>query len=125
MISEKSCSNEVYMQLEGRAHDKHRSMAGKYTMANGFSSGMPYWEESAGTYALVFTKGNWSIGKKSDLGTTTQYLYSTNSPLCPESIGSNWKYFDGEEWLDAQGNVKMYKYEGMIHQANKQLINVK
>ena len=69
MISEKSCSNEVYMQLEGRAHDKHRSMAGKYTMANGFSSGMPYWEESAGTYALVFTKGNWSIGKKSDPGT--------------------------------------------------------
>ena len=97
------------MQLEGRARDKQSNSAGKYTKAEGFYSGMPYWVESNGTCVLVFTEGKWSIRRKSDLGTTTQYLYSTNSPLCPESVGSNWYYYDSErlEWLDAQGNAKM------------------
>ena len=112
------------MQLDGQAHDQQNKKAGKYTKANGLSSGMPYWIHS--DYALWFTEGKWSIGKKSDLG-TRRYLYldSTNSPCCPESIGSDWKYRNGDEWLDAQGNAKMYKYEGMINQGNKQFINGK
>ena len=118
LISENSCSDEVYMQLEGQAHDKQYPRAGKYTKANGLSSGMPYWTSSDGTKALWFTNGQWRIGKKSDLGTTTQYLYSTNSPVCPESVRSHWKYWDGDEWLDAQGNAKMYEYEGMIYREN-------
>ena len=113
------------MQLEGQAHDKQSSRAGKYTKANGLSSGMPYWMHSDGTNALWFTNGKWRLGAKSWLGTTTQGLHSTNSPPCPESVGSHWKYLDGEEWLDAQGNAKMYKYEGMIYQGNKQFINGK
>ena len=75
---------------------------------------MPYWTNTEGTKALWFSLGSWSIGDKSDLGTATKRLYSTNSPLCPESVGSNWKYSDQEEFLDAQGNANMYKYEGMI-----------
>ena len=111
------------MQLYGQAHDQQYSMAGKYTKeANGLSSGMPYWTSSDGTKALWFTNGQWRIGKESDLGTTTQYLYSTNSPLCPESVGSHWKYWDGEEWLDAEGNAKMFTYDGKIYKENKQLI---
>merc|ERR1719286_16758 len=51
------------------------------------------------------------MGFKSDLGTTTCGLHSTNSPVCPESVGSRWKYWDGEEWLDSQGNAKMYTYD--------------
>ena len=105
------------MQLDGQAHDKHGSKAGKYTKANGLSSGMLFWTSSDETKALWFTNGQWRIGDKSDLGTTTQYLHSTNSPVCPESVGSHWKYWDGAEWLDAQGNAKMYKYyEGKIDQ---------
>ena len=105
------------MQLDGQTNDKHGSKAGKYTKANGLSSGMPFWTSSDGTKALWFTNGQWRIGKKSDLGTTTQYLHSTNSPVCPESVGSHWKYVEGAEWLDAQGNAKMYKYyEGKIDQ---------
>ena len=115
----------MYLQLEGQAHDEQGSKAGKYTKAYGLSSGLPYWMQSDGTNALWFTSGRWRIGKKSDLGTTTQGLYSTNSPLCPESVGSNWKYLDDEEFLDAQGNAKMYKYEGMIYQGKKHFINGK
>ena len=114
MISENSCSNEVYMQLDGQAHDEQYTRAGKYTKANGLASGMPYWTQSGGTNALWFTDGRWRISNQSDLGTDMQVLYSTNSPLCPESVGSNWKYYDGEQLLDAQGTAKMYKYEGMI-----------
>ena len=114
------------MQLEGQAHDRQGSRAGKYTKANGLSSGMPYWIGSDGTNALWFTSGRWRIGKKSDLGTTTSGVRSTTSPLCPESVGLNWKYWDGEEWLaTAQENAKIYKYEGMIYQGNKQFINGK
>ena len=113
------------MQLDGQAHDEQNKKAGKYTKANGLSSGMPYWTSSDGTYALWFTNGKWRIGTESNLGTTTQSLYSTNTPLCPESIGSNWKYLDDGGWLDAQGNAKMYKYEGMVYQGNKQFINGK
>ena len=113
------------MQLDGQAHDEQYSGAGKYTRANGLSSGMPYWTSSEGTRALWFGDGSWRIGRKSDLGTTTQYLYSTNSPVCPESVGSHWKYADDGEFLDAQGNAKMYKYEGMIYQGNKQFIKGK
>ena len=112
------------MQLDGQAHDEQNKKAGKYTKANGLSSGMPYWTSSDGTYALWFTNGKWRIGTESNLGTTTQSLYSTNTPLCPESIGSNWKYLD-DEFLDAKGNAKMYKYEGMVYQGNKQFINGK
>ena len=83
-------------------------------MANGFSSGMPYWVKSDGTNALWFVAGSWSIGDKSNLGTTTISLYSTNSPPCPESVGSHWKYVTDGEWVDAQGNAKMYKYEGTV-----------
>ena len=43
------------MHLDGQAHDKQYKKAGKYTKANGLSSGMPYWIESNGTYALWFT----------------------------------------------------------------------
>ena len=110
------------MYLQGQAHEKQSSNAGKYTKENGLSSGMPYWIESDGTNALWFTSGQWHIGPKSNLGTTTSGVRSTNSPLCPESVGSKWKYYDGEEWLDAQGNAKMYKYEGMTYQRNKQFI---
>ena len=113
------------MQLEGQAHDKQHSFSGKYTKANGFSSGMPYWTIINRTRALWFADGRWRISNQSDLGTDIQVLYSTNSPLCPESVGSHWKYLDGEQWLDAQGNAKMYKYEGMIYQGNKQFINGK
>ena len=112
------------MQLDGQAHDEQYSKAGKYAKENGLSSGMPYWTSSDGTYALWFINGKWRIGKESNLGTTTQSLYSTNSPLCPESIGSNWKYLD-DEFLDAQGTAKMYKYEGMVYHGNKQFINGK
>merc|ERR1712108_116279 len=62
---ENSCSNEVYMHLDGQAHDKQYEKAGKYTKANGLSSGMPYWIESNGTHALWFTNGQWRVGKKS------------------------------------------------------------
>ena len=96
------------MQLEGQVHDKQYSNAGKYTKANGLSSGMPYWTESNGTNALWFAKGRWRIADKSDVGTTTQSLYSTNSPPCPEYVGNHLKYFDGEDWLDADGNSKIY-----------------
>ena len=113
------------MQLEGEAHDEHSSRAGKYTKANGLSSGMPYWMQIDGTSALWFKKGKWQIGPKSNLGTTISSLHSTNSPLCPESVGSHWKYNDGKQLLDAQGNAKMYKYEGMVYQGNKQFINGK
>ena len=102
------------MQLDGQAHDDQYPRAGKYTKANGLSSGMPYWTNSDETYALWFSQGEWRIGDKSDLGTTTQYLHSTNSPPCPESVGLNWKYWDGGEWLDAHGNAKI----GMICQGN-------
>ena len=96
------------MDLEGRAHDSQSSSAGKYTKAtSGDSSGMPYWTNSDGTRALWFTKGRWRIGDKSDIGTTTQRLYSTNFPPCPESVGSHWKYWDGEQFLDAEGNAEM------------------
>ena len=115
------------MQLYGQAHDQQYSMAGKYTKeANGLSSGMPYWTSSEGTKALWFTNGQWRIGKKSDLGTTTQGLHSTFSPSCPESIGSNWKYNDGEEWLAAHGNANMYKYKGMtIKEINNSYATIK
>ena len=113
------------MQLDGQAHDEQYTRAGKYTKANGLSSGMPYWIGSDGTNALWFTSGHWRIGKESDLGTTTQGLRSTNSPVCPESVAMDWKYWDDKEFLDAQGNAKMYKYEGMIYQGNKQFINGK
>ena len=113
------------MQLGGRVNEEQALTAGKYTKANGISSGMPYWIHSDGTYALWFTQGSWRMGRKSNLGTQTSNLKSTNSPLCPEYIGSNWKYGDGEEWLDAQGNAKVYKYRGMIHQVKKQFINGK
>ena len=112
------------MQLDGQAHDEQNEKAGKYTKANGLSSGMPYWTSSDGTYALWFTNGEWRIGTESVLGTTTQSLYSTNSPPCPESVGSSWKYWDGDalEWVDAQGNA----YDGKIYQGkNKQFINAK
>ena len=115
----------MYLQLEGQAHDEQGSKAGKYTKAYGLSSGLPYWMQSDGTNALWFTSGNWMIGEKSDLGTTTKGLDSTNSPPCPESIGSHWKYYDGEEWLEAQGNATVFEYEGMIYQGNKQFINDK
>ena len=101
------------MQLEGQAQDKQYSRAGKYTKAKGLSSEMPYWTTTDGTRALWFASGHWRIGKKSNIGTTTQTLKSTNSPPCPESVGSNWKYHDGKQLLDAQGNAKMYKYEGI------------
>ena len=116
LISENSCSNEVYMEFESQAHAglTHSISAGKYTKASGLYSGMPFWIQSNGTYMLWFAKGQWRIGKESYLGTTTSNLHSTNSPPCPESIGSNWKYLDDGEWLDAQGNAKMYKFEGMI-----------
>ena len=113
------------MYLEGQAHDEQHSRAGKYTKENGLSSGMPYWIESDGTNALWFTSGQWHIGPKSNLGTTTSGVSSTNSPLCPESVGSHWKYADGGQFLDAQGNATIYKYEGMICQGNKQFINGK
>ena len=106
------------MELGGGANEEQGLMAGKYTKANGLSSGMPYWMHSDGTYALWFTQGSWRMGRKSNLGTQTSGLKSTNSPLCPKYIGSNWKYRDGEEWLDAQRNAKVYKYEGMIYQGN-------
>merc|ERR1712012_299198 len=61
---ENSCSNEVYLQLEGQAHDEQGSKAGKYTKAYGLSSGLPYWMQSDGTNALWFTSGNWMIGEK-------------------------------------------------------------
>ena len=125
LISENSCSDEVYMQLEGQAHDKQYPRAGKYTKANGLYSGMPYWIHSDGSYALWFAKEQWRIGDKSYLGATSVYLRSTNSPLCPESFGSNWKFDNNEQFLDAQGHAKMYKYEGMIYQGNKQFINCK
>ena len=81
---------------------------------------MPYWMQSDGTSALWFASGRWRIGKKSDLGTTEAGLQSTNSPPCPESVGSNWKYYDGEEWMDALGNAKMYsKYDSTVHKGYK------
>ena len=111
------------MQLEGQAHDKLHKKAGKYTMAKNLSSGMPYWTNSEGTKALWFTDGQWQIGPKSYLNSkTTHGLRSTNSTPCPESVGSHWKYWDDGEFLDAQGNAKMYKYEGMTYQGNKQFI---
>ena len=122
MISESLCANEVFMQLDGQAHDGQYKKAGKYTKANGLSSGLPYWVEFGGSYALWFKNGKWMVGDKSDLGDTTGYLHSTNSLVCPESVAMDWKYWDGEEFLDAQGNAKMYKYEGMIHQGNEQFI---
>ena len=89
--------------------------AGKYTMAKNLSSGMPHWTNTEGTEALWFTDGQWQIGPKSYLNlTTTQCLHSTNSPPCPESVGSHWKYRDGGEWVDAQENAKIYKYEGTV-----------
>ena len=123
LISENLCSKEVYMQLDGQAHGEQYTMAGKYTKANGLASGMPYWMQSDGTNALWFVDGRWRISNQSDLGTDIQVLYSTNSPPCPESVGSHWKYFDDGEWLNAQENATMYKYKGMIYQENKQSIN--
>ena len=106
------------MDLEGRAYDNQKKSAGKYTKASGLSSGMPYWMQSGGTNALWFTDGKWHIGYKSNLGTTTSGLYGTNSPSCPESVGSRWKYLDDGEWLNAQENATMYKYEGIICRGN-------
>ena len=89
--------------------------AGKYTMAKNLSSGMPHWTNTEGTEALWFTDGQWQIGPKSYLNSTTTHgLRSTNSTPCPESVGSHWKYKDGREWVDAQQNAKMYKYEGTV-----------
>ena len=113
------------MQLDGQAHDEQYKKAGKYTKANGRSSGMPYWTNNEGTQALWFINGMWIVGTESALGTTTGGLHSTNSPVCPESVAMDWKYWDGEEFSDAQGNAKMYKYEGIIYQGNKQFINGK
>ena len=113
------------MQLEGRVHDKQGFRAGKYTKANGFSSGMPYWIQSNGTNALWFASGKWRISIKKELGTGRGYLYSTNSPICPESVGSHWKYTNNGEWLNAQENATMYKYEGTICQGNKKFIKGK
>ena len=113
------------MDLEGRAYDNQKKSAGKYTKASGLSSGMPYWMQSGGTNALWFTDGKWHIGYKSNLGTTTSGLYGTNSPSCPESVGSRWKYWDGGEWVHALGNAKMHAYDGKIYQGDKQFIYAK
>ena len=111
------------MQLGGGANEHQALMAGKYTKANDVSSGMPYWMSEGWNWplsALWFKEGRWRIGKKSDLGTTEAGLQSTNSPPCPESVGSNWKYYDGEEWMDALGNAKMYsKYDSTVHKGYK------
>ena len=125
LIPENACSERVFLQLEDEAHALQRELSAKYTMANGLSSGKPYWTNDEGTKAVWFKNYRWTVGEKSDLGTTTGGLKSTNSPPCPESVELNWKYQSGEEWLDAQGNAKMHKYEGMIHRGDKQFINVK
>ena len=104
------------MQLGGGANEHQALMAGKYTKANELSSEMPYWMHSDGTYALWFTQGSWRMGTMSNLGTQTSGIKSTSSPLCPEYVGTNWKYRDGEEWLDAQRNALVFKYKGMMHQ---------
>ena len=78
--------------------------------------------QSDGTNALWYKIGMWMIGDKSNLETTTSVLHSTNSPLCPESVGSHWKYADGGQFLDAQGNAKMYAYDGKIYQGDKRFI---
>ena len=107
------------MQLGGGANEHQALMAGKYTKANELSSEMPYWMHSDGTYALWFTQGSWRMGTKSNLGTQTSGIKSTFSPSCPEYVGTNWKYWkygDGEEWFDAQGNATMFKYEGTIYE---------
>ena len=109
------------MQLGGGANEHQALMAGKYTKANELSSEMPYWMHSDGTYALWFTQGSWRMGAISNLGTQTSGIKSTSSPLCPEYVGTNWKYRDGEEWLDAQGNAQVFKYEGMMHQVKNNL----
>ena len=87
-------------------------------MANGQSSGKPYWTNDEGTKALWFKNSMWLVGKKSDIGTTTGGLKSTKASSCPESVAMDWKYWDGEGFLDAQGNAKMYNYEGMIKEIN-------
>ena len=100
-MNHKKCTHKctkVYVGLRGRAHDKQKKSAGNYTKASGLSSGMPYWTNSDGTYALWFKEGMWMIGYKSDLGTATCVLHSTIAPPCPESVGSRWKYWDGVEW---------------------------
>ena len=106
----------MYIQLGGRVNEEQALTAGKYAKANDLSSGRPYWIHSDGTYALWFTQGSWRMGTKSNLGTQTSGIKSTFSPSCPEYVGTNWKYRDGEEWLDAQRNALVFKYEGMMHQ---------
>ena len=69
-----------------------------------------YWISLDDKQAIWFdsTFHNWKIGDKSDLGSSTAYLlYSTFDTQCPNADGNRWKFWNGENFIEAGDDAQL------------------
>ena len=77
--------------------------------SNGKINEQNYWISSNdGKQAIWYDPkySNWKIGSKSNLGSSTAGLYSKYDTACPSDDGKKWKYYDGDNWVDAGNDAQ-------------------
>ena len=101
------CPDEITVELFGDAKKGQGSREGKYVKQAGESNGYPYWLN--GNQALWFSRGDWFVGSKSQLGGNSGGLMSIGARFCPTNL--NWKFWYNGAWniinKESAGNVML------------------
>ena len=76
----------------------------------GTSNGKPVWNHTKHNYSLWWgSNGGWHVGPKTEIGNSIGWLYnSTSGP--PYGNGNDWFYYNGAEWVNPMGEIKVGKY---------------
>ena len=98
---------EVYYQTKNEAYDNQDHVYGNYTKMSGTVNGRSHYQSDfdvEGAKVGIWWCSDysvWMIGQYSDLGECIGFAGGNKDVECPQNVGWNWIYYDGQAWVEA------------------------
>jgi len=109
-----TCCHKVraWYRVKNNAYGVQSEYFGMYTMQAGFVNGKAHFLKDDGNGKAIWyfpDKGQWIVGRKSDLGKDNGNFYVNSHADCPYTPGYTWGYLDQyKNWRDADKGFSIW-----------------
>ena len=91
---------KLTVELKGEAQNAQGTRAGLYILGPNEVNGKSHWLQDSGANALWYDNknGDWNIGTKDKIGSTTSGIYTSEDVAGPQEA-TTWKYNSGGKFI--------------------------
>lgn len=112
LVSGDNCCNRVEATYErgskNGAYDGQSDRFTSYTKQRGDINDKPQYLSDNGEEAIWYQGGKWRVGSIESKGSSWAGMTTKSTDDCPNEPAFNWRYFDDDEWHDADQGFSIW-----------------